>query len=58
MGVREREHDYLLPEYVVMSREYMPNAHCVIFRSCAHMPFWEDPATYHKAVEAFLEKHR
>ena len=52
------EHDYILPEYVSVSREYMPNAHYVIFRGCAHMPFWEDPEAYHKAVGAFLEDHR
>lgn len=52
------EHDYLLPEIVVISRDYMPNAEYTVFRGCAHMPFWEDPETYHKAVGGFLEKHR
>jgi proline iminopeptidase len=49
------EHDYILPEYVNMSAQYIPDSKCIIFRNCAHMPFWEDPDTYHRTVSAFLE---
>ncbi|MDX2008417.1 MAG: proline iminopeptidase-family hydrolase [Meiothermus sp.] len=48
------EHDYILPEYAGISLNYLPNARMKIFRGCAHMPFWEDPAAYHRAVLEFL----
>lgn len=52
------EHDYILPEFVFASASLIPNARCVIFRNCAHMPFWEDPEAYHPVVTGFLEQFR
>jgi len=52
------EHDYILPEFVFASASLIPNARCVVFRNCAHMPFWEDPEAYHPVVTGFLEQFR
>ena len=50
------EHDYILPEFVDASAQLIPNAKCLIFRNCAHMPFWENPAVYHRTITQFLEE--
>lgn len=48
------EHDYILPEFVFASAQLIPHARCVILRNCAHMPFWEDPETYHHVLSTSL----
>ena len=48
------EYDYILPELVFASAQLIPRSRCVIFRNCAHMPFWEDPETYHHVLSTFL----
>jgi proline iminopeptidase len=48
------EHDYILPEFVSMSCQYIRNGRCIVFRNCGHMPFWEDPDAYHNAISTFL----
>jgi proline iminopeptidase len=50
------EHDYILPELVSASAQLIPGAICVVFRSCGHMPFWEDPTTYHRTLSHFLSR--
>ncbi|CAM5761424.1 Proline iminopeptidase [Labrys miyagiensis] len=50
------EHDYILPELVSASAQLIPGAKCVVFRNCGHMPFWEDPTTYHRTLSGFLNE--
>ena len=52
------DHDYILPEYVNIMRDYLPDAEYAIFKNCGHLPFWDDPENYHRVVSAFLNKHR
>jgi proline iminopeptidase len=51
------EWDYVLPEYVRLTHEHLPNSEMVIFRNSGHMPFWDAAERYHPAVLAFLERH-
>lgn len=48
------EHDYVLPEYVAIAMNYLPNAKLKMFEGCGHMPFFENPRAYHREVLAFL----
>ncbi len=50
------EHDYVLPEYAAIAANYLPDARLKILRGCAHMPFHEDPAAYHREVLGFLKE--
>lgn len=47
--------DYILPEYAAISLDYLADARMKIFRGCSHMPFFEDPTSYHKEVLCFLK---
>jgi len=49
------EHDYVLPEYVAISLQHLPDARMKIFRNCSHMPMWEAPNAYHETVLDFLK---
>ncbi len=50
------EHDYVLPEYVAIVMNYLPNARLKLFRGCSHMPLFEDPEAYHQEVLGFLKE--
>lgn len=49
------EHDYVLPEYVAIAMNHLPNARLRMFAGCSHMPFWEQPRVWDKEVLSFLE---
>jgi proline iminopeptidase len=48
------EHDYIAPELANMARELLPNSKLAFFPGCSHMPFFEDPDGYIRAVSSFL----
>ncbi len=52
------EHDYILPELCAVSCQYLPDAAYAFLPGCSHLPFWENPEGYHRAVGTFLERHR
>jgi pimeloyl-ACP methyl ester carboxylesterase len=33
--------DYLLPEYLRLTHEHLPNSELVIFQDSGHLPFWD-----------------
>ena len=48
------EHDYIVPELANMARDRLPHGQLAFFPGCSHMPFYEDPAGYVRAVSHFL----
>ena len=56
--VNTSEWDYVLPEYVRLMAEHLPNAELAFFRNSAHMPFWDAAERYHPVVLDFLRRHR
>ena len=48
------EHDYILPELANMARDRLPNGQLAFFPGCSHMPFFEEPDKYIRAVSSFL----
>jgi pimeloyl-ACP methyl ester carboxylesterase len=48
------EHDYIVPELATMARDRLPNGQLAFFKGCSHMPFFEDPEGYIRAVSTFL----
>jgi proline iminopeptidase len=48
------EHDYIVSECAEWSRDHLPNSELHIMKGCSHMPFYEDPETYHKILTKFL----
>lgn len=55
--VTTSEWDYILPEYVRLTHEHLPNSELVCFRDSGHLPFWDAADRYHPAVLSFLKKH-
>lgn len=51
------EHDYILPDLASIARDYLPCAELALLRDCSHMPFYEKPEEYTKALLNFLQKH-
>ncbi len=51
------EWDYVLPEYVRLTHEHLPNSELVTFRNSGHLPFWDAVDRYHPAVLSFLKHH-
>ena len=51
------EWDYVLPEYVRLTHEHLPQSELVSFRDSGHLPFWDAPGRYHPAVLGFLKHH-
>ena len=49
--------DYILPEYVRLMHEHLPNSELISFRDSGHLPFWDAADRYHPAVLGFLKKH-
>lgn len=49
------EHDYIVPELANMARDRLPQGQLAFFPGCSHMPFYEDPAGYVRAVSHFLK---
>ncbi|CAN5297256.1 proline iminopeptidase-family hydrolase [soil metagenome] len=52
------EHDELTPNCSMAMQRVLPNAQIRIFKNSAHMPFWEEPTAYFKALRGFLDAHR
>lgn len=50
------EHDYVLPEYVAIGLNHLQDGRLRIFRGCGHLPFYEDPESYHTEVLRFLRE--
>jgi len=48
------EHDYIVPELATMARDRLANGELAFFKGCSHMPFFEDPEGYIRAVSTFL----
>jgi proline iminopeptidase len=51
-------HDEIGPPCAMRMRHALPNAEIAIFKNSSHVPFYEEPAEYYPALEAFLAKHR
>jgi proline iminopeptidase len=48
--VTTSEWDYILPEYVRLTHEHLPNSELISFRDSGHLPFWDAADRYHPAV--------
>ena len=55
--VTASEWDYVLPEYVRLMHEHLPQSQLAFFRNSAHLPFWDAADEYHAAVLPFLKRH-
>jgi proline iminopeptidase len=50
------EHDELRPEHAREVADAIPNAELQILEGCSHLSFAEDPETFYRVVNAFLER--
>jgi proline iminopeptidase len=51
-------HDELTPNCAMAMQRELPKSELHILKNSAHMPFWEEPATYFEILRKFLDSHR
>ncbi len=50
------EHDTMDPSYMKWMASEFPKGSYLYCRSAGHMAMWDNPVTYHKGIEDFIEK--